>query len=119
MILDKGICTVFRKTDGAANGSMPTPTYTPFWASWYGELNYETAPNWQTDGREELRADGRIRILQNRQIRQHDVVVLEHLEKFKDRTAGEPVYRIIRAYHGVDDDGPTQISDLTLEVVNP
>jgi hypothetical protein len=50
---------------------------------------------------------------------QHDVVVLENLSKFSDKSAGADVYRITRAYHGHDDDGPTPISDLTLEVMKP
>lgn len=119
MILDSGICTVFRKTDVSEPGCMPTYTYLPIWASWYAELSYETAPTWQTDGRKEQRADERIRVLQCRTIRQNDVVVLEHLESFAERTEGAPVYKVIRAYHGADDDGPTMISDLTLEVIEP
>lgn len=119
MILDTGICTVFRKTDTSAAGSMPTVSYSPIWASWYGELSYETSPSWPTEGRKEQRIDGRIRILQNRQIKQNDVVVLEHLARFADRSSGQNVYRIVRAFHGQDDDGPTPISDLTLEVYQP
>ena len=119
MILDKGICTIFRKTDASLPGYKPSAQYTPIWQSWYGEMNFETAPSWQTDGRKELKADGRIRILQNRAIAQNDVVVLEELSSFASRTAGAPVYQIIRAYHGTDDEGPTQISDLTLEVYTP
>lgn len=119
MILDSGICTVFRKRDVSSPGDMPTVEYLPIWASWYGELSYETAPTWQTEGRKEQRADGRIRVLQCRSIRQNDVVVLEHLASFADRSEGATVYRIVRAYHGTDDDGPTEISDLTLEVTEP
>ena len=119
MILDTGICTVFRKTDVSSPGSMPTWTYMPIWASWYGELNYETAPVWETDGRKELKIDGRIRIMQNKEIRQNDVVVLEHLASWDERSADAVAYRIVRAYHGMDDDGPTKISDLSLEVVKP
>lgn len=119
MILDKGICTVFRESDAAAAGSMPVKSYAPIWCSWYGELSFETRPEWQTDGRKEQRADGRIRILQNRGIAQDDVVILEQLSAYKDRSANAIVYRIARAYHGIDDDGPTPISDLTLEVVKP
>ena len=119
MILDKGICTVFRETDSAAAGSMPVKAYAPIWCIWYGELNYETSPEWQTDGRKEQHADGRIRILQNRGIAQNDVVILEQLAAYKDRSANAIVYRITRAFHGQDDDGPTPISDLTLEVVKP
>ena len=119
MILDKGICTVFRETDAAEAGAMPVKSYTPIWCSWYGELSFETRPEWQTDGRKEQRADGRIRILQNRGIAQDDVVILEQLSAYNNRSANAVVYRIIRAYHGQDDDGPTQISDLTLEVIKP
>lgn len=119
MILDKGICTVFRETDTASAGSMPVKSYTPIWSSWYGELSFETRPEWQTDGRKEQRVDGRIRIMQNRSISQNDVVILEHLSAYNERSGNALVYRIVRAFHGQDDDGPTQISDLTLEVVKP
>ena len=119
MILDKGICTVFRKTDGAQAGAMPAWTYTPIYSSWYGELSYETSPAWVTEGRKERKADGRIRVLQNRDIRQNDVVVLEQLATFAERSEGAQVFQVIRAWHGQDDDGPAPISDLTLEVYEP
>lgn len=119
MILDSGICTVFRKTDTSEPGAIPTVSYLPIWASWYGELSYETAPVWQTEGRKEQKADGRIRVQQCRGIQQNDVVVLEHLSSFDERSEGATVYRIVRAWHGADDNGPTPISDLTLEVVKP
>lgn len=119
MILDTGICTVFRKTDSASAGSMPTATYAPIGCSWYRELSYETSPEWQTEGRKEQKSDGRIRILQNRSISQDDVVILEHLAAYDERSENAAVYRVARAYHGQDDDGPTQISDLTLEVISP
>jgi len=119
MILDSGICTVFRETDTSEAGAMPTIGYTPIWCSWYKELSYETTPAWPTDGRKEQKADGRIRILQDRAIAQDDVVILEQLAAYKDRSQGAKVYKVIRAYHGMDDDGPTQISDLTLEVMTP
>jgi hypothetical protein len=119
MILDTGICTVFRKADTSAAGAMPVMSYTPIWCSWYRELSYETAPAWPTDGRTEQKADGRIRILQDRAIAKDDVVILEQLAAYKDRSQNAKVYRITRAYHGMDDDGPTQISDLMLEVIEP
>ena len=119
MILDKGICTVFRPTDTSGPGAMPEWTYIPIWASWYGEPSFETTGRWQTEGRKELRTDAKIRIMQNRQIRQNDVVVLEHLESFDDRNPNAEVFQITRAWHGQDDDGPTPISDLTLEVITP
>ena len=119
MILDSGICTVFRETDTSEAGGMPTTGYTLIGSSLYKELSYETAPAWPTDGRKEQRADERIRILQYRQIAQNDVVVPELLTRFSDKSAGAKVYRVTRAWHGLDDDGPTPISDLTLEVMEP
>ena len=121
MILDSGICTVFRESAQVIlnSGRMPIKAYTPIWASWYGELSFETTPAWQTDGRKELRTDKRIRVMQCSTIRQNDIVVLEHLESFGQRSSDAVIYRITRAWHGKDDDGPALISDLTLEVVKP
>ena len=119
MILDTGICSIFHRADGSAPGDMPSYTYTHLFSGWYREMSYETAPVWQTEGRKDQRADGQIRILQCREIAQNDVVVMANCTAWKDRPAGAKAYRIIRAYHGKDDDGPTPISDLTLEVVTP
>lgn len=119
MILDTGICSIFHRGDVSAPGSMPTYGYTHVFSGWYKELSYETAPSWQTEGRKDQKADGRVRILQCRSIVQDDVLVMAEFSEWKDRPAGAKAYRIVRAYHGMDDDGPTPISDLTLEVVTP
>ena len=117
MILDKGICTVFRKVNMSLSGEMPRPGFMLFWKSWYGELDFATSDARPTEGREERRTDARIRIQQNRDLRQHDVVVLENVDRFEDHTG--PVYEITRAWHGKDDDSPAEISDLSLEVYEP
>lgn len=119
MILDSGICTVFRESDTSQPGYMPVKSYTPIWASWYKELDFETVPTWATEGRKELQVNARIRITQHRAIAQNDIVILEHLESYESRSEGAVVYRVVRAFHGKDDDGPTLISDLSLEVINP
>ncbi len=119
MILDSGICTIFRKVDAAMSGEKPKAVYIVIGRSWYGEANFETSPARPTEGRRELRTDARIRVLQNRSIRQNDVVVLREMADWNDGTAGEPVYRVQRAWHGIDDDGPTPITDLSLEVTRP
>lgn len=100
-------------------GETPKPGYQLVGRSWYGELDFETSPARPTEGRRELRTDARIRILQNRGIRQNDVVILRELADWEGRTAGEPIYKIQRAWHGKDDDGPTPITDLSLEVTRP
>lgn len=120
MILDDGICTVFHASDMSRSGEAPCPSYTPFWASWYGLLSYETSPARPTEGRKELRVDNRIRIQQNREIKQDDVVALDHLQSFAEAVGKHlTVYRVTRAYHGTDSDDPTPITDLSLEVFVP
>lgn len=119
MILDTGICTIFRQTDTAAAGEMPAPRLDFFFKSWYGELNFETSPAYPTEGRRELRTDQRIRIMQNKQIRQNDVAVLLDVHNASEIPEGAEIYRIIRCFHGLDDDGPTPITDLSLEVTRP
>lgn len=119
MILDTGICSVFRKMEIAIPGGMPRHEYKLLHQGWYGELNFETSPARPTEGRSELRTDARIRIWQNRFIRQNDVVVLRDIDSLEEREEGETVYRVNRAFHGKDDNGPTPISDLSLEVYEP
>lgn len=119
MILDKGVCTVFRRTDVSQPGGMPVFSHTMIYQSWYGELSFETSPANPTQERTELRTDARIRVQQNRELKQYDVVVLRQVADFSAVAANEPVYSIQRAYHGMDDDGPTPITDLTLQEVRP
>lgn len=113
MILDKGICTVYRTTDTAAAGAKPVYRDYPYYESWYGELNFETSPARPTDTRKEIRTDARIRILQNREIKEHDRVRLS----VPNSEPGH--YEIERAYHGRDDDNGELITDLTLKRVVP
>lgn len=119
MILDTGICTMLRKSDIAGPGDLPEAAYAVIGKSWYGTINFETSPTWSTEGRLSQQTDARIRILQDRSLRQHDVVVLMDVNRITEVPPGVPVYRITRIWHGEDDRGPTKISDLTLEVVQP
>lgn len=119
MILDSGICTIFRRYDVSEPGDMPQYTYMPIYQSWYGELAFESSPRWPTQGRKEQRVDKRIRIFQCEIVRQHDVVILEALDAFPDSPAEGAVYEITRAYHGADEDNPDLITDLSLEVMVP
>lgn len=113
MILDRGIATIYRKTNTAGPGYMPQYEDVAYWQSWYGELNFETAPGRPTDAREEIRTDARVRILQNRRISNHDRVQLV-------RTDGETLrYEVTRAYHGRDEESGELITDLSLEVYVP
>lgn len=116
MILDTGICTIFRKEDVAARGNMPKYQYKPISKHWYKELDFETAPARPTEGREEVQTDARIRILQNRQLINHDVVVMANVQSVDDVLKA---YEITRAYHGRDDESGEMITDLSLRRVRP
>ena len=113
MILDRGTCTIYRKTSTTPAGGKPTWTLAAIHEGYYGELAFETSPARPTDGREETETATRIRILQNRNIRNQD---LAELAPFDGSSAKTEKYRIKRAYHGSDDDSGEPITDLTLEI---
>ena len=111
MILDRGTCKIYRKTRTTPAGGKPTWTWAAIHESYYGELSFETTPARPTERREETETATRIRILQNRGIRNQDVAELTPF----DGTRVIPVYfRITRAWHGDDGDSGAPISDLTL-----
>lgn len=118
MILDAGICKVYHKTNTAEAGSKPVITDVLFHTSYYGELNFETAPARPTEHREEINTAARVRILQHRGIANHDRVELLPFD-------GSPVpgeglmFEVTRAWHGMDADSGEMITDLTLEVIEP
>lgn len=113
MILDRGICTIYRKTNTAEPGRKPVFADVAYWWSWYGELDFETARAHPTELREEVRTDARVRILQNRRINNHDRVELVTAEGEKN------TYEVTRAYHGTDEESGELITDLSLEVYEP
>lgn len=116
MILDDGICSVFRKVDKAEKGSKPVWGYELVHQSWYKELDFATGETYPTEYREEVQTDTRIRILQNRVINNHYVVVKDMDGVFDPK---KPHYEVTRAFHGQDPDSGEMISDLTLKGVEP
>ena len=114
MILDDGICTVFAMVDHAEPGGMPDLHPEEKTMAWFGYLDFETAPAWPTEAREEVEVTARIRILQDRSITNHDVVVLQETHTIED---GMDRLEVVRAYHGRDDDNGQPITDLTLKAV--
>ncbi|MEG0766083.1 MAG: hypothetical protein RR482_00060 [Clostridia bacterium] len=81
--------------------------------SWFGELSFETAPQFATEGREAIHASERIRVLQERAIDNQCVAVLRCCSAIEE---SDTVYAVRRAFHGKDEDSGQLISDLTLEV---
>ncbi len=116
MLLDRGICTVYTKTDVSGPGEKPRYEKTIKAQSYYGQLSFETSPQWPTEHREETKIAERVRILQCRSIRKEDVA---ELLDFADGTQKPQTYKISRAYHGIDDESGEAISDLSLEVMEP
>lgn len=113
MILDRGICRIYRQVSTTEPGGKPKSEPVLLHESYYGELDFETSPSRPTEKREETRTAARVRILQHRGIRNQDTAELEHF----DGTEAKPErYRITRAWHGADDENGEQITDLTLEV---
>lgn len=113
MILDKGICTVYHKRNTAPPGWKPTYENVQLFTSWYGELSFATSETRPTERREETRTDARIRVLQCREINNHDRVTLSPF-------GGEAAFfEVTRAYHGRDEESGEQITDLSLVVVQP
>lgn len=116
MLLDQGTCTIYTKTDVSGPGEKPRYEKTIKAQSYYGQLSFETSPQWPTGHREETKIAERVRIMQCRSIRKGDVA---ELVDFSDVTQTPRTYKIARAYHGMDDDSGEMISDLTLEVMKP
>lgn len=113
MILDSGICRVSHKTNVAGFGEKPRFVDQPFFESWYAELSFETTPAYPTENREETQTDARVRVLQNRQITNHDHVTLSPFRgEIRD-------FEVTRAYHGRDDESGELISDLSLRLIAP
>lgn len=113
MILDRGLCRIYRQKSITEPGGKPKSTEEMIFESYYGELNFETSPARPTEKREETQTAARIRILQNREIRKQDVAELIPFDGTEAKTVK---YRIARAWHGADDESGEMISDLTLEV---
>ena len=113
MQLDRGICTVYTQTDISESGGMPRYERRIKAQSYYGELSFETSPQWPTEHREETKTAARVRILQCRSITHGDTAALLSFADGQTRT-----YRITRAYHGTDEESGEAITDLSLQEVS-
>lgn len=113
MILDSGIASVYKKRNVAGPGEKPRFEDQLLCEGWYGELSFETAPASPTERREETQVDARVRMLQNRNINNHDRVRLAPW-------SGEAqAFEVVRAYHGADRESGELISDLSLRLITP
>lgn len=109
MILDKGICKVYRLEDISAPGDMPKERLVQFHESWFGELDFASNSDQKTQYREDVITSARIRIYQNREITNLNAVTLS--------TDPEKRFEVTRVYHSRDDESGEPISDLNLKAV--
>lgn len=110
MILDSGICTIYRTENGAPAGNKPIDTLIKRMESWYGELDFGTDPFDVTEYREDVETSARLRILQDRGITTRDVAILS--------TDPGATYEVTRAYHALDEDSGQLVTDLNLRRIN-
>lgn len=114
MILDSGIAIIYRVANIAEPGEMPVEGTAEVYRSYFGELDFETSPARPTPNRKETETALRIRVIQNRKIRNEMRVSL-----ITEDGQTPPIYEITRAYHGTDEDNGEPITDLTLREVSP
>jgi hypothetical protein len=103
MILDTGLCNIYRLTNTAAAGDMPTETPELLAQLWYGELSFESSPIQNTESQENIEIAMRIRVLRTRNVCEKAVVRI-----------GADDYQVERVYNGVDKESGELISDLSL-----
>lgn len=115
MLLDDGIVTIYAQEDVSAPGDAPRYEKTMRTQSYFKRLSFETKPEDPTGRRTEQQIDARIRIQQCRAIREDDVA---QLDDFAEEEKSGLFYRIVRAYHGTDDENGMPISDLSLSEVS-
>lgn len=115
MILNDGVCSIFGAVDKSQPGGMPDIGYEMKTMCFFGFLDFATSEAWPTEGREEVRADARIRVLQDRTITNQDVIILHEVYEVAEEAER---YEVTRAYHGHDDESGQPISDLTLRRVS-
>lgn len=111
MILDKGYCSIYTTGNISQPGDMPVEGLTLKYQSWYGELDFLVSPA-EIGAQEGIAIANKIRVIQNRDITNHDVAVLSTVLPAPDSS---PRYNVVRVYHGIDDDNGQPISDLSLE----
>jgi len=114
MLLKDGIATIYEQRDTSGPGEKPRYERFERARSYYAELSFDTRPVNPTGERREQKIDARIRIRQCRAIREDD---LARIDSFHEAGADGKMYKVVRAYHGTDEESGLPISDLSLEEV--
>ncbi len=109
MMIDTGLCSIYKIEDTSEAGGMPVLTAKlPALAEvWYGELGFESNPVFETELQESVEISARIRILQDKRVNRQTLLDLADGKR----------YKVERAYHGYDEDSKELITDLNLSRV--
>ena len=107
MILDSGICKIYKINDISETGEMPKKNLILESKSWYGELDFSSSPIQHTDVSEMIEISQRIRIIQNRMIMKNKTIVI----------IGADQFNVERIFHGKDEETGELISDISLSQV--
>jgi hypothetical protein len=103
MILDSGICSIYREVNCANGGNTPRPQSQRIYSGWFGTLNFSSDDYGGIKQADVQKIDLRIRIHQCAEVTGRDKV-----------SADGKIYEIVRVYHGFDNDNQQPISDLSL-----
>jgi len=106
MILDTGMCSIYKITNTAPAGAKPKDGLVLISQQWYGELAFGSEPIDHTESLQQVEITQRIRVLQNRSITKKAVVAI-----------GADQYQVERLYHGTDNESGERITDLSLSRV--
>lgn len=106
MLLDGGIVTIYRQTDTAEPGEMPSYNWTEWWQSYFGEKTVGVNRYYIAMAHDD-QIDLMIEVRRNREI-----------SPATDRAEiGGTYYRIVQVQHVLDEDG-LPMTDLALERVS-
>lgn len=104
MILNDGICTLCWRVNTAEPGQKPVYAPEAIGQSWYGDLEFATNPEFNTELREDALVDRRIRVL-----RDFSLDRLYYVEIDGD------YYKVTRVFNGRDEDSGQLMADISLQ----
>lgn len=102
MLLDAGICIIYRSENAAPSGDMPKEAWAERSQHWYGELTVGVT-RYRAALKDNERADLLLRIWRDRDIRTTDRCMVDGA-----------LYKINQVQHRTDEDG-LLVTDLELE----
>ena len=107
MILDSGICKIYKIANTAGPGEMPNENKVKIAERWFGDLDFSSAPTQYTESLEQIEVSRKIRVL-----RVDEIVMKKTIVEI-----GVEAYMVERVYDGTDKESGERISDISLSKV--